>query len=74
MSVNRARQMPIQTVLSGPAGGVAAGINVARATGFNKLITCDMGGTSTDVCLVRSTRPRITVDNMIAGTPENTSS
>ena len=69
MSVNRARQMPIQTVLSGPAGGVAAGINVARATGFNKLITCDMGGTSTDVCLVRSTRPRITVDNMIAGTP-----
>lgn len=69
MSVARARQTPIQTVLSGPAGGVTAGIDVARAAGFNRLITCDMGGTSTDVCLIRDARPQITVDNMIAGLP-----
>ena len=69
MSVARARQTPIQTVLSGPAGGVTAGIDAARAAGFTKLITCDMGGTSTDVCLVRDSRLRITVDNVIAGMP-----
>lgn len=69
MSVRRARQTPINTVLSGPAGGVTAGIDVARAAGFDRLITCDMGGTSTDVCLIRDARPSITVDNMIAGMP-----
>ena len=41
----------IQTVLSGPAGGVLGAAAVARATGFERIISFDMGGTSTDVSL-----------------------
>lgn len=37
------------SILSGPAGGVSGAITVARQLGFEKLITFDMGGTSTDV-------------------------
>ena len=40
--------------MSGPAGGVAGAIWGARQAGFEDLLTFDMGGTSTDVCLVQS--------------------
>jgi 5-oxoprolinase (ATP-hydrolysing) len=40
---------PMDALLSGPAGGVAGAWAVARAAGFHKVITLDMGGTSTDV-------------------------
>ena len=43
---------PVDLVLSGPAGGVAAGAAVAVANGWPDAVTFDMGGTSTDVCLV----------------------
>lgn len=39
-------------LLSGPAGGVQGAVVVAEAIGLRRLITCDMGGTSTDVSLV----------------------
>ncbi|MBI4867843.1 MAG: hydantoinase/oxoprolinase family protein [Candidatus Wallbacteria bacterium] len=44
-----AARMPIHTLLSGPAGGVVAGAWTARAMGAERLVTFDMGGTSTDV-------------------------
>ena len=69
MPLARARRTPIQTVLSGPAGGVTAGVGAARAAGFGGVITCDMGGTSTDVCLVHDGQLRITVDNLIGSMP-----
>ena len=43
----------VATVLSGPAGGVTACAELARAAGFPNLITFDMGGTSCDVALIK---------------------
>lgn len=42
---------PVRTVLSGPAGGLAGAVAVAREAGFGRIISFDMGGTSTDVAL-----------------------
>jgi N-methylhydantoinase A len=47
-----ARREPVRTILSGPAGGLVAALAVGKAAGFDRLITFDMGGTSTDVSLV----------------------
>lgn len=48
----RARQEPIRTALSGPAGGVVGARALARAAGFPHIVSFDMGGTSTDVSLI----------------------
>ncbi len=42
---------PVRTLFSGPAGGVAGAFKLARQAGYDRIITLDMGGTSTDVCL-----------------------
>lgn len=47
-----ARREPVRTVLSGPAGGVVAALAMGKTAGFDRLITFDMGGTSTDVSLL----------------------
>jgi N-methylhydantoinase A/oxoprolinase/acetone carboxylase beta subunit len=52
ISAAAARAQAARTVLSGPAAGVAGARAVARAAGFEKIISFDMGGTSTDVSLV----------------------
>jgi N-methylhydantoinase A len=52
MSASSAAERPVHTVLSGPAGGVTATVMIARATGLNKLLAFDMGGTSTDVSVI----------------------
>jgi N-methylhydantoinase A len=49
----------VTTVLSGPAGGVTAGVNLSKETGFSNLITFDMGGTSCDVALIKDGEPTI---------------
>lgn len=49
--VQRAIREPVHTVLSGPAGGVVGALAWARRSGFEQIITFDMGGTSTDVSL-----------------------
>ncbi len=51
ISAARAAAEPVHTILSGPAGGVVAGLAVGRRAGFERVITFDMGGTSTDVAL-----------------------
>ncbi|MGA2415878.1 MAG: hydantoinase/oxoprolinase family protein [Candidatus Sulfotelmatobacter sp.] len=51
-SLETAAQQPVRTVLSGPAGGVVGASASARASGYARIITFDMGGTSTDVSLV----------------------
>ncbi|SFL39308.1 hydantoinase/oxoprolinase family protein [Geodermatophilus ruber] len=50
---------PVTMLLSGPAGGVTGAVWVAEQCGYRDLITFDMGGTSTDVALVRDLSPRI---------------
>ncbi len=49
-----AADYPVNLLMSGPAGGVAGAIWVAKQTEFHNIITFDMGGTSTDVCLVEA--------------------
>jgi len=51
MSAKRAREQSIHTALSGPAAGVIGGFHIAQQAGFDRVITLDMGGTSTDVSL-----------------------
>lgn len=50
----------VSTILSGPAGGVTAGVALARAAGIENIITFDMGGTSCDVALIQRGQPIIT--------------
>jgi N-methylhydantoinase A len=64
-TVAQARRLPIATVLSGPAGGVAASVHLGRLRGTENLITCDMGGTSTDVCLIEQLRVPVTNEQRI---------
>jgi len=47
-----AKEEPIRTALSGPAGGVVAAFNIGKSIGCKNLITFDMGGTSSDVSLI----------------------
>ncbi|MGH3900089.1 MAG: hydantoinase/oxoprolinase family protein [Pseudonocardiaceae bacterium] len=63
---------PVHTLLSGPAAGVVAAGAVARGAGFEDAIAFDMGGTSTDVCLIRAGRPEISTSAQIAGLPFRT--
>lgn len=63
-----AADLPAHTVLSGPAGGVIAAINAAKLSGLEKIISFDMGGTSTDVS-VYSGKPELSMDKTIAGRP-----
>jgi N-methylhydantoinase A len=51
VSARSAKENPVCTILSGPAGGVVGAKEVAAAAGFRKIISFDMGGTSTDVSL-----------------------
>ena len=51
VSIGAAKERPVVTALSGPAGGVVGGFELGRLAGYDQLITFDMGGTSTDVSL-----------------------
>ena len=54
-TAERAAREPVRTILSGPAGGVVAAASLAMRMGIERVISFDMGGTSTDVCLARRT-------------------
>ena len=66
--VERARREPVHTVLSGPAGGVTGALAWARRAGHERVLSFDMGGTSTDVSLCPG-RPLRTREFEIAGQP-----
>lgn len=59
---------PVRTILSGPAGGVLGAQHVAELAGFAKIISFDMGGTSTDVALIDGPL-RTTNESEVAGLP-----
>jgi N-methylhydantoinase A len=69
MSVDMARRLPITASLSGPAAGVVGAARRGQVAGFVDLITLDVGGTSTDVSLVRDSTPGIARDRSLAGFP-----
>ncbi len=68
MSARTAGSSAVHTVLSGPAGGVQGAAAVARAAGFERVISFDMGGTSTDVALY-DRRPTYTTEAELGGCP-----
>ena len=57
----------VATVLSGPAGGITASVQACRTTGFQNLITFDMGGTSCDVALIKDGEPSVSNRGKIEG-------
>src|SRR5256886_17486774 len=60
---------PIATALSGPAAGALGASWLAREAGFERVITIDTGGTSTDVCLVEGAEPQLTREGRIGRFP-----
>ena len=69
LDIQTVRRLPVRTILSGPAGGVAGALWVANAAGVENFITCDMGGTSTDVCVIERGRPSLVSETAFAGYP-----
>jgi N-methylhydantoinase A len=69
MSVDAATEMPVHTVLSGPAGGVEGASFVAGRSGFDSVLTFDMGGTSTDVSVCLDGAPTITRETKVGEFP-----
>ena len=69
ISAQVAASEPVRTILSGPAGGVVGSLRVATAAKFEKIITFDMGGTSTDVALCDRDGMRLTNESIVAGVP-----
>ena len=68
MSLRAAQRFAVQTILSGPAGGAVGGFALGQRAGFDDVITFDMGGTSTDVCLCAGELSR-TSEAAIGGAP-----
>jgi N-methylhydantoinase A len=68
ISAEKAAQEPVTTILSGPAGGVTGAGYAAEVAGIEKVITFDMGGTSTDVALL-SGELQTTSESIVAGMP-----
>src|SRR5215216_3301172 len=69
MSLTAALERPVNTVLSGPAGGVKGASAVAAAAGWPNVVSMDMGGTSTDVCLSTESEPGLSTDTWISHYP-----
>lgn len=69
MSIEKARDFPIRTALSGPAAGTMGAIHMARQSQRANIITFDMGGTSADVALIRNLETKLSFDRDVAGFP-----
>ena len=54
MTARSARDIPVETLLSGPASGVIGAIYAAELSGYQELLTLDIGGTSADIAVVRA--------------------
>jgi N-methylhydantoinase A len=68
LSAGEARRHAVRTILSGPAGGIVGGVEIARLCGFKKALTFDMGGTSTDVALAGG-QARLTTESRVDNFP-----
>ncbi|GAA3386640.1 hydantoinase/oxoprolinase family protein [Cryptosporangium minutisporangium] len=69
LSAEEVVHQPITTVLSGPAAGALGAALVAGAAGFDKVLTCDGGGTSTDVSVVLDGEPTLTTEGTVGAYP-----
>ncbi|QCP06274.1 hydantoinase/oxoprolinase family protein [Brevibacterium sp. CS2] len=69
LSADEVVHQPITTVLSGPAAGALGAGLIAREAGFEKVLTCDGGGTSTDVTVVLDGEPALTTEGTVGAYP-----
>ncbi len=69
LSADEVVHQPITTVLSGPAAGALGAALIARRAGFDKVLTCDGGGTSTDVSVVLDGEPTLTTEGTVGAYP-----
>lgn len=72
VSPGAVRKVPVNTFFSGPAGGVIGSVGLGEHLGLSNLITFDMGGTSTDVCLIRDGEPAKKSERQMGGFPVRT--
>jgi N-methylhydantoinase A len=69
LSASEVVHQPITTVLSGPAAGALGAALVATTAGVDKVLTCDGGGTSTDVTVVVNGQPALTTEGTVGAYP-----
>jgi N-methylhydantoinase A len=74
MSARMVSDHPVRTILSGPAAGVVAAAALCRTLGIPRAVTCDMGGTSTDVALIEdgawTTKRETILQGMVVKMPQ----
>ncbi len=63
------KELPLALALSGPAAGVVAAAAVARELGLEKVVSFDMGGTTTDVCLIAEGAAEVSNERLLGGRP-----
>lgn len=68
-SAENAKTAPINTILSGPAGGLIGASHVSDVTDYDDLIAVDMGGTSLDTCVVQEGAPSVSYESTINEMP-----
>jgi len=69
LSAGEVVHQPITTMLSGPAAGALGAALIAGTAGFDRVLTCDGGGTSTDVTVVIDGEPTLTTEGSVGGYP-----
>lgn len=69
LPATEAADHPVRLLLSGPAAGAQAAAALVRTLGFEHAVSLDMGGTSTDVCLVRDGAPEVSPSLVVGGYP-----
>src|SRR5688500_12198989 len=69
LSADEVVHQPITTVLSGPAAGALGAALIAKVAGFDKVLTSDGGGTSTDVSVVIGGEPTLTTEGSVGAFP-----
>jgi len=69
LSADEVVHQPITTVLSGPAAGALGAALIAKVAGFDRVLTCDGGGTSTDVSVVVDGEPTLTTEGSVGAYP-----
>jgi N-methylhydantoinase A len=67
--ISAVKRRPLVMALSGPAAGVSASVTIARQLGTSRMLTFDMGGTTTDVCLIVDGRAEMMDGRMLGDRP-----
>jgi N-methylhydantoinase A len=69
LSFEEARMRPFETIISGPVAGVTGAARLARAHGFSRAVSADVGGTSFDTCLIVDGSPTRKYQGVVEGMP-----